>query len=360
VHVSTQLSSCIGLLLTIILYIGVFSFDKIHKIHRHIDKVILYLQWYDQAQFAGFYVAKEKGFYNDANIEIEIKAKPKDVGKEWDVPAIVSSASTERESNGEFPPSAFGIWTGDQVLKEETENRLNISAVGAVFNRSLVSFMVLEKSEIFGPKEFAGRLVGSYPGYDSENILNWLMAKYSPGMPPKKVVIKPNDDPLALLKSGDIEVLPTYVINEPLKAEADGLEFRLIEPTYYNLRYYSDTVIVNATTLLNNRALVAHFLEASEKGWKYALDHQDEAVGIIMSRKRDSSKEEKEQEARMLSTIAVYVNPSPMFAMNPKTWSSMAQVLAKSDPQMRSVRDCGSLCDFDIAWIGHDTTFRPR
>jgi ABC-type nitrate/sulfonate/bicarbonate transport system substrate-binding protein len=327
-----------------------------HKVHRRIDHVVLFLQWYDQAQFAGFYVANEKNFFDDADIDVEIVAKPKTGNTAWDVPMMVSKAG-----ESQLKKKAFGIWTGDQVLKEFAQQNLRISAVGAVFNRSLACFMVLEDSDIFGPRDFSDKHIGIYPDYDDENIFNWLVSKYPPRLPPQRIVIQPKDDPLELLSKHSIDVLPSYVINEPLEAEARGMNTRLIEPDYYNLQYYSDTIIVNRDTLVAHRDLVARFLQASEKGWRYALDHQDEAVNITLGRMGSFTKADVDQQSRMLNRISLYVNAtSPMFQMAPATWSSMATVLAKNNPKMQTVKDCGTLCDFDVAWAGHESSQHSR
>jgi ABC-type nitrate/sulfonate/bicarbonate transport system substrate-binding protein len=136
---------------------------------------------------------------------------------------------------------------------------------------------------------------------------------------------------------------------------------RLIEPDYYNLQYYSDTIIVNRDTLVAHRDLVARFLQASERGWRYALDHQDEAVNITLSRMGSFTKADVDQQARMLNRISLYVNAtSPMFQMAPTTWASMATVLAKNNPKMQTVKDCGTLCDFDVAWAGHESSQHSR
>jgi ABC-type nitrate/sulfonate/bicarbonate transport system substrate-binding protein len=49
---------------------AVLFYDKAHKRNRTIDHVVLYLQWSNQAQFAGFYVAKDMNFYDNENLEV--------------------------------------------------------------------------------------------------------------------------------------------------------------------------------------------------------------------------------------------------------------------------------------------------
>jgi ABC-type nitrate/sulfonate/bicarbonate transport system substrate-binding protein len=330
----------------------------LNKVHRRYDHIVLYLQWYDQAQFAGFYVAKEKNFYDDVDIDIDIQARPKDKNKSWDVPKMVSSAG---DSDSDQFRRAFGIWTGDQVLKQSRTNHLRITAIGAVFNRSLACYLVREDSEIFGPKDFSDKKIGIYPDYDDVTIYKWLVTKYKPAKEPHPVPLTPADDPVSMLSNKDIDVLPSYVINEPLEAEARGLDVRLIEPSYYNLRYYSDTLIVNTDTLHSHRDLVARFLQASEKGWRYALKDQQAAVKATLNRKGNFNDADRKQQMAMLAMVSLYVNPgSSMFEMNPETWKSMANVLSIGDAKLFASKDCGELCDFHVARESADLSGRTE
>src|SRR5271167_1504222 len=68
----------LAILLMIGLYGIVFTNDAYTRQRRHdTDYVVLYLQWFDQAQFAGFYVAQKMKFYDDLNISVKIVARPK-------------------------------------------------------------------------------------------------------------------------------------------------------------------------------------------------------------------------------------------------------------------------------------------
>jgi len=355
---NARISFTLGVLLTLALYGAVYSYDKLNKVHRKIDHIVLYLQWYDQAQFAGFYVAKEKNYYDDVDIDIDIQARPKDKDKAWDVPEMVSMAG-DPEAKG--TRKAFGIWTGDQVLKQYQTSGLHIKAIGAVFNRSLACFLVREDSDIFGPKDFSNKKIGIYRNYDGENIYKWLTTKYKPSIPPIQIPLTADDDPVAMLRDKDIDVLSSYVINEPLEAQARGVEVRDIEPSYYKLGYYSDTLIVNADTLRSDRRLVARFLQASERGWRYALKDQAFAVKVTLNRKRTFNEADSKQQADMLSMISGYVNAgSPMFKMDPGTWKSMAQVLSIEDAKLFKAKDCGDLCDFHVVWEAPDLMSRTE
>ena len=81
-------------------------------------KLFFYLQWFDQAQFAGFYVANDKGFYDDLDLQVDILARPTGSAEDWDVPTKVSDAADPPGRNTDTirgAPKAFGVWTGDRL-----------------------------------------------------------------------------------------------------------------------------------------------------------------------------------------------------------------------------------------------------
>jgi ABC-type nitrate/sulfonate/bicarbonate transport system substrate-binding protein len=356
------------------IYLNVYKFDKDHKIHRHVDEVYLYLQWFDQAQFAGFYVAKEKNFYDDLDLKVTIIPRPENLDnfydqasrehlriprvrvpdEDWNVPRLVSATNDNDESD---PIIAFGVWTGDQVLKQYRKENLQIRAIGAIFDRSLACFMVRETEKnpadlILSPADFKGKKVGVYDGYDTGTIYTWLMKTYNPSPPPTEVPLHPNDDNVEKLKDGSLDVLPAYVINEPFIAQRRNFKTRLIIPESYNLQYYSDTLIVNSKALADHTKVAERFLEATENGWRWALENQSAAADIVVS---EAPNLKASEQLLMLSRVASYVQPnSPMFEMNPETWISMSTILA-AQPNLGFVNEgtCGDLCNFEIVKSAH-------
>jgi NitT/TauT family transport system substrate-binding protein len=353
------------------LFFGVYKFDAMHKYHRKIDKIVLYLQWFDQAQFAGFYVAADRGFYDDLNLDVEIVPRPRNVEgfyqsafnsndnhipslaklTEWNVPQIVSE-STDSDKR----PKAIGVWTGDQVLNRFYSEQLHLKVIGTVFSRSLACFLVKDKSRIFGPMDFSGKRVGVYQGYDTEIIYKWLTKHYmtEDQLPPTEVLLDPRSDAVELLSSGQVDVLPAYAINEPLVAQSrkPPLPVRIIHPDNYNVGYYSDTIIINAETWNNHRDVALRFLEATERGWRWALDNQDAAIDIVTRFDREHLANKEDLQKEMLSKLASYVRPNnPMFKMDAQVWRGMSTIL--SEQLHKPLDGCGDLCDDTMAELAH-------
>jgi NitT/TauT family transport system substrate-binding protein len=332
---SVKRSATLSFVFTAFVTLSVVGVNSCAQRHEPMEHVSLRLQWTHQAQFAGFYVAKEHGFYKARGLDVTIGAG----GIGFNVPALVA---TEKED--------FGIWMGDQVLLAFDQQKLPIKAIGTVFKRSLACFMVKADSGIESPKDFRGKRIGVYPGFDTETIYHELLRRY--GVPQDQVTNYPAAYTLVPFIAGQVDVWPSYVINEPIVAQEQKVPVRLLDPATFGINYYSDTIIVNERTLRERESTVKRFLEASEEGWRYALSHPEEAVDIVT--KYDPSLD-KHHQAEMLRAEAEYLNTTdPLFEMKPATWQSMATILSQqqaiSDPQSYT-----RLCDFTVAGKAHQS-----
>ena len=139
--------------------------------------------------------------------------------------------------------------------------------------------MVKENSQIFSPKDFGGKRVGIFKGYDTEIIYNWMISQYPPERPPIPKELNPSVDGVSMLENDQIDVLPAYAINEPLEAASrkKPLKVRLIYPDYFNLGYYSDTLIANQDALQRDPDIAQRF-------WKQAKGVGDGLSKILPMR----------------------------------------------------------------------------
>lgn len=311
----------------------VYGFNRLSHRHDLLQKVSLRLQWIHQSQFAGFYVAKEKGFYARRGIDLSIHSG----GLGFNAPLLVANKQDD-----------FGIWVADQVLTGFDKQHLPIRAIGTVYNRSLAGFMVRAESTILTPNDFVGKTVGIYHGFDTETLYQELLSRFH--VDRSRIIEYPAAYNIQPFIQRQVDVWPSYVINEPLTAEENGMAVRVLTPDQFSIHYYSDTIIVHDDTLREKRDLVERFLEASEEGWREALSHPDDAVGIVL---RYDPSLKPAHETRMLAALTPYLNSGdPLFRMNSGTWESMGQILKRQG----GINDASSfkrLCDFEVATDAH-------
>jgi NitT/TauT family transport system substrate-binding protein len=327
----TKRSALAALFIFLCIGIAVILVNKTNG--RHHDRVSLRLQWIHQAQFAGFYVAKMKGFYADADIDLTIKSG----GIGFNVPTLISR---ERDD--------FGLWVADQVFTAFDREKMPIRVIGTVYDRSLACFMVNASSHIYTPADFAAKRVGILHGFDTETIFNELITRFQVD----PTTIKEYEVGYNLLPflHGDVDIWPAYIINEPLAAEENGLKIRILDPASFGVRFYSDTLIVNEATLRNRRDLVLRFLESSERGWRYALSHPAEAVDMVL---RFDPSLKRKHETEMLNALAPYIkNTDPLFGMSPEVWQAMGDVLQRQH-QISDPNSYRRLCDFKVSDDAH-------
>lgn len=254
-------------------------------------RVRLQLQWFDQAQFAGFYIAKEKGFYREEGLNVEI------------APGGYATRPVELIETGQ---TDISIAPADIALQAIGVGK-PINIIGTTFDRSMVCFMSRSSSNIHSPQDLKGKVVGVYEGFDTDNVLTLLLKKH--GIEKSAVDIRPAGQ-LAAFEKGDFDVWPSYRFNEPLIMGAKNIAVDCLQPEDFGIPYYSDSLIVSDDYLSKHPDAVKAFMRATRKGWQYALDHPDEVVPIMYASgvNLDNSAQTRAHQIAMAASVLNYVD----------------------------------------------------
>ena len=162
------------------------------------------LKWFNQAQFAGFYVAKEKGFYKAAGLDVNIQPGGPDF------PAIQMVTGGNEQ---------FGVTGADQILIARSKG-VPVVALAVIYRRNPFVLFSLAKSGIKTPADYVGKKVGVKIGGNEELIYRAVLAKA--GIDKSKLTEIPVKFDMTPLLTGDIDVWPGYLINEVLAAKEKG------------------------------------------------------------------------------------------------------------------------------------------
>jgi NitT/TauT family transport system substrate-binding protein len=237
------------------------------------DKITIQLKWVTQAQFAGYYVAKAKGLYKDADLDVTINAGGPDVAP----PQVIAGGGADVVID--WMPSAL-------ASREKGVPLVNISQT---FKKSGLELTCRKDTGIKTPADFAGKTIGVWFGGNEYPFLAW-MAKLGlkvDGSPGGIKVIKQgfNVDPL-LQKQADCISTMTY--NEYWQVIDAGYK-----PDQLVVFKYSDEGVATLEdglyameSKLKDPAFVgklAKFVKASEKGWTYARANDKEAAKIVIA-----------------------------------------------------------------------------
>jgi NitT/TauT family transport system substrate-binding protein len=241
-----------------------------------LTKVTLQSKWVVQAQFAGYYAAKDKGYYKDVGLDVTIKAGGPDIVPEQ----VVLGKQAE-----------FGInWMGSTLSQRDTGQ--DLVNIGQVYARSGTTEVTFKSSGINTFRKMRGKKFGVWI-FGNEFEQRAALVKY--GMDPDKDVqlVKQNFDMLAFL-SGELDAASAMTYNElaqvlEVKNPDTGKLYKMSDLNVF--KYSSlgtgmlqDGVFVRGDWIKDskNQATAVKFLEASFRGWIYCRDHLAECTNIVL------------------------------------------------------------------------------
>lgn len=234
--------------------------DKNSPVH-----VTLQLQWLNQFQFAGYYVAKEMGFYKEAGLDVEIReyAQGMDVLKE-----VLSDRAQ------------FGV--GRSSLITERMKGRPVVALGAIFQSSPHVLLVRRDSGIKTAKDLKGRRV--MITQDASSSASILAMLSNQGVYAKDLQLQPHSMDIRDLVNGRTDAMASYISNEPYQLKSMGVSYRAIQPQDYGFDFYSDIFFTSEQYLDAHPKQVQAFYEATIRGWHHALTHIGETVDLILEK----------------------------------------------------------------------------
>ncbi|MGH6932834.1 MAG: ABC transporter substrate-binding protein [Dongiaceae bacterium] len=263
------------------------------------DPLTLQLKWVTQSQFAGYYVARDKGLYDAAGLDVTIKAGGPDINPSQ----VIAGGGADVVLD--WMPSAL-------ATREKGVPLVNISQP---FQRSGMMLTCRKDTGITSPADFKGKTLGVWFAGNEYPFLSWMSKLGLPtdGGPDGVTVLKQgfNVDPL-LQKQADCISTMTYneywqVIDAGLPAdqlvvfpyEEQGVA--TLEDGIYTLeKNLQDPAMVDKLT---------RFVQASLKGWDWAVANPDEAAMIVLANDETGAQTEKHQK-RMMGEIAKLVGKS--------------------------------------------------
>ena len=229
------------------------------------QKVTLQLQWLDQFQFAGYYMAKERGFYKDAGLDVEIKKF---------APGIVPADEVVGKK------ATYGVGRSS-LLIDESDGK-NIVLLAAVLQSSPEILLAREDSHIGSVKDFAGKKVMMTP--DAQDSVPLRAMINQSGVSIASMITQKHSFNVNDLVNKKTDLMASYISNEPYLLKEKGIAYTIFDPKDYGFDFYSDILFTSTDEIREHRQRAIDFTEASLKGWKYAFSHIDETVALILKK----------------------------------------------------------------------------
>jgi NitT/TauT family transport system substrate-binding protein len=254
------------------------------------DEIVLQLKWVAQSQFAGYYVAKDKGFYDEEDLEVEIKAGGPDIAPEQ----VIAGGGAD----------VIVAWMGGALVARE--KGVPLVNIAQPYQKSGLQLICPKDGPIQTEADFKGHTLGvwffgnEYPFFAWMNKLGLSTEGGADGV----TVLKQSFDVQPLVqKQADCISVMTY--NEYWQAIDAG--FKPEDLTVFNYSEMGNDLLEDGLYVLEDKLAdptfkenMVKFVRASMKGWEYAIANPEEAAEIVM----DNGAQDENHQVRMMGEVA--------------------------------------------------------
>lgn len=234
-----------------------------------LEKITLCLDWTPNTNHTGLYVAKAKGYFKDAGLDVEIVQPPEG-----------GAASMCASGQAQFAIDAQDTMAASLAI----DDPLPITAVAALIQHNTSGIISRKGEGMNTPKGLENHTYATWDNPIEQAMLKNVVE--AAGGDFSKVKLVPNNitDEAAALKAGQVDAIWIYYAWAGINAELSGLEFdyfafRDLNPTF---DYYTPVLIANNDYLAQHGDSAKAFLSAVKKGYEYAIANPEEAAQLLI------------------------------------------------------------------------------
>ncbi|PRM99204.1 ABC transporter substrate-binding protein [Aliarcobacter cryaerophilus] len=269
-------------------------FLNINLYSKDLTKVTIQLSWFDQFQFAGYYMAKEQGFYKDAGLDVQIL--PFSLG--MNIPKMVNNGNVD-----------FAIGRENLILEKAKYPK--IIALAAIFQATPLVLLTTKESGIDTFNKFENKRLMRTKDDGSEVSLRAMLTSSKIDL--KSITQVEHSHNIYDLIDKKVDIISAYTSKAPFILEKEGIKYNIFYPKDYGFDMYSDFLITNIDKYNNDYNIVEKFKKASLQGWEYSYSNIEKSVDIILEKYNTQklSKDELLFEANELKKLS-YLNDSKL------------------------------------------------
>lgn len=294
---------------TLLLFLGTLFLPSF-LFGKPLEDVTLQLRWLHQFQFAGYYMAKEKGYYRDAGLNVTIvEANNKH-------PHPVEEVVEGR--------AQYGI--GNSGLINERLNGKPVVVLAALFQTSPNVWILRKDSHVASIVDMVNKRLMMTKNIENAELVALF---YNEGINIDKLNIIESTFNINDLILKKVDAYNGYSTNEPYILKQQGIDYVTIDPRKYGVDFYSDCLFTSDNEISQHPQRVKAFRDASLRGWTYALAHPEETINVILA---DYSKLKTHDHLRFeAAEIHKLMVPELIEVghMNPARWQYIAQTYYK-------------------------------
>ena len=249
------------------------------------ERSVLSLDWVPNTNHSGFYVAKEKGWYTEAGLDVEIE-----------IPSDPAAALKQ---------VAYGNTDAGVSFQEEVTvaraNDIPVVSLAAIIQHNTSAFVSLKSSGIVRARDMEGKRYASYGLPIERPILSRLML-CDGGDVNRVEFIDTGFDTFPALVNRNADIAWIFLGWDGVQAEIMGVELNVI-PLYGSCvpDYYTPVLIAGETTIAKKPEKLRRFVAATSRGYEYAIAHPAEAAEILLRASPETEAELAERSQAWLS-----------------------------------------------------------
>jgi NitT/TauT family transport system substrate-binding protein len=289
-----------------------------------LESVTVQLKWVTQAQFAGYYAAKDQGYYEDEGLDVTIRPGGPDIVPEQ----VVLGGQAE-----------FGLNWLDNTLATRDQGG-EIINIAQVFTRSGMTEITWKDSGIDDITKLRGKKVGVWLGGNEHKLFAALNKN---GLDPQKdveIVAQPFD--MNLFLNGEIDAAAAMTYNELAQVlEQDnpdtGELYTLDELNVFRMSdlgtgALEDGVFVRSDWIEDedNQDIATRFLKASFRGWVFCRDNQEECLQIVLENGPTLGEGHQRWQLNEINDL-IWPAPLGIGVMDPESWAITKQIALDYD-----------------------------
>lgn len=282
---------------------------------QDLTQVTLALDWYPNANHAGIYVARDRGYFTEAGLDVEIFTPA-------DPTTVLQTVGAGRDT--------FGITYHNDVLQARSQE-VPVVSVAALVQHPLNSIMVLESSDIMSPADLAGKTVAMTGVPSDEAYLETILRHEGLSLDDVEMVNVGFDLMPAVMSERADAAIGVYWTHETILAEREGNPVRYFRVEEYGVPDFYELVLVTGEETIESQAgTVTAFLGALRQGYHDAADDLEGALELLLAESPDLVEEVEREGLELLAPLWTDDGQVPFGTQTAERWSAYAE-WAKSE-----------------------------
>mgnify|MGYP003423583749 FL=1 len=218
--------------------------------------------WLDQFEFAGFYIAKEKGFYEKVGLDVELKKYNSDIN-------VLDEVLNNRADFG----------TSSTSLIVDKSNGKELVLLGSIFQSSPLILLALKDSNLKYLEDIKNKSLMITQEQQRFATLQSMITSKNISLSDLRLLNHSFDINDLINKKTDLML--AYTTNEPFFLKEKGYESTIFNPKDYGFDFYEELIFTTQEFASKNPKLVKDFYSATIKGWEYAFENIEEVAKLI-------------------------------------------------------------------------------